>query len=60
VTKDPVCGMQVDEKQPGVQKTQYQGQTYWFCGDSCKQQFETNPTKYAMKAGSQTQGGTNR
>ena len=42
---DPVCGMQVDEKNPGATTT-YQGQTIYFCSAGCKADFEKNPEKY--------------
>ncbi len=43
---DPVCHMQIEpEKAAG--KTEYQGQTYWFCSESCKKKFEAKPAQYA-------------
>ncbi len=36
---DPVCGMQVDERQAAGQ-SDYQGQTYDFCSARCKQPFD--------------------
>ncbi len=47
MARDPVCGMQVDEQT--VQKSEHQGQTYYFCSSNCKQQFEQNPQRYANK-----------
>jgi len=44
--KDPVCGMNVDEKTAKL-KSKYMGKTYYFCNPSCKATFDTNPTKYA-------------
>ena len=44
--KDPVCGMQVDPRTAVAQST-YNGKTYYFCADACKQQFDKNPTQYA-------------
>jgi YHS domain-containing protein len=46
MAKDPVCGMQVDEQQ-AVGKSEYQGQTYYFCSAGCKRQFDQNPERYA-------------
>lgn len=43
---DPVCKMQVDEQNPPGGKTEYQGQTYYFCGSGCKATFEKNPQQY--------------
>ena len=45
MAKDPVCGMQVDERQ-AAGKSEYQGQTYYFCSARCKQQFDQNPQSY--------------
>ncbi len=46
---DPVCGMQVDEQQAAGQ-SEYQGETYYFCGQGCKQKFDQNPQQYADKS----------
>jgi Cu+-exporting ATPase len=45
MAKDPVCGMDVD---PGTaqHKSEYQGQTYYFCAPGCKRAFEAEPQKY--------------
>ena len=45
MAKDPVCGVEVDEKKAAV-KFQYQGKTYVFCAPSCKAKFEKAPEKY--------------
>ena len=53
VTKDPVCGLKVDEskaKAAGFQST-YKNQTYYFCSAGCKEHFEKNPERYAAKPG---------
>jgi YHS domain-containing protein len=42
---DPVCKMIVDPKTAEV-KSDYQGQTYYFCAPGCKKTFEQNPQKY--------------
>lgn len=49
MTKDPVCGMEVDEKQAAA-KAQYDGQTYYFCNPGCKATFEKDPGKYATRS----------
>jgi len=46
MAKDPVCGMQVDEKEPGAQVT-YGGKTYVFCSAACKARFQEDPERYA-------------
>jgi len=53
VTKDPVCGLNVDEsmaKAAGFQST-YKNQTYYFCSAGCKQHFEKNPERYGARPG---------
>jgi YHS domain-containing protein len=46
MTKDPVCGMSVDEKKAAGTAVA-QGKTYYFCSPSCKATFEKDPGKYA-------------
>ena len=46
MTKDPVCGMEIDEKK-AVEKVHYRDQTYYFCSPGCKATFEQDPDKYA-------------
>ena len=48
MARDPVCGMHVDEQQ-AMGKSEYQGQTYYFCSSNCKQQFDQNPQRYVGK-----------
>ena len=57
--KDSVCGMQVDE-QKAAGESQYQGQTYYFCSQSCKQKFDQNPQQYADSSSQSQTGSTNR
>ena len=45
MVKDPVCGMDVDPK-TAVGKSEYQGQTYYFCSLGCKKDFDKEPQKY--------------
>lgn len=48
MVQDPVCGMSVDPKT--ALKSEYQGQTYYFCSPGCKKAFDKEPQKYvAMK-----------
>lgn len=42
---DPVCGMNVEPDQ-AVGESEYQGQTYYFCCEECKQLFDEDPTNY--------------
>jgi len=42
---DPVCGMDVDEA-TAKHKTEYKGETYYFCAPGCKKAFEGEPETY--------------
>ena len=48
MAKDLVCGMDVDPK-TAVGKSEYMGQTYYFCSPGCKRTFDKDPEKYATK-----------
>ena len=48
--KDPVCNMEVDE-QNAKARSQYQGQTYYFCSEGCKQKFDQRPDQYIANKG---------
>ncbi|MEM0232961.1 MAG: YHS domain-containing protein [Candidatus Nezhaarchaeales archaeon] len=48
MVKDPVCGMNVDEKTTKL-KSEYMGRTYYFCSKPCKETFDKNPAKYVSK-----------
>lgn len=45
MTKDPVCGMTVDDKSP--LRSTNAGQTYLFCSPGCKTKFDQEPARYA-------------
>ncbi len=45
--KDPVCGMSVDPGGTGTHKSDFRGQTYYFCSDQCKGLFDKSPEHYA-------------
>jgi YHS domain-containing protein len=42
---DPVCGGKVEESHAPA-KTQYAGQTYYFCSEECQRVFEEEPGQY--------------
>lgn len=42
---DPVCKMKLDEKEAKF-KSEYKGETYYFCALSDKKKFDENPEKY--------------
>lgn len=45
MVKDPVCGMEIDPK-TAAGKSEFQGQTYYFCAPGCKKAFDQEPGKY--------------
>jgi P-type Cu+ transporter len=49
MVKDPVCGMQVDEKQAKA-SAQHQERTFFFCSTECRQQFLQEPDRYARQS----------
>lgn len=53
MAKDPVCGMEVEEKR-AAWKSEYKGKTYYFCASGCQKAFEENPEKYLEKSGEQS------
>ncbi|MBI2210027.1 MAG: YHS domain-containing protein [Deltaproteobacteria bacterium] len=46
MAKDPVCGMEVDEKKAAATLV-YKDQTFCFCTEACKRAFEKDPQKYS-------------
>lgn len=44
-TIEPVCKMIVEEKIAPA-KSEYKGQTYYFCSPGCKKSFDKEPEKY--------------
>ncbi len=47
MTKDPVCGMEIDEKRSDTMK--HKGKTYHFCSPTCKWAFKENPEQFVAK-----------
>lgn len=45
MAKDPVCGMEVDEKKTKY-KMEHMGETYYFCCSTCMETFKRNTHKY--------------
>ena len=46
--KDVVCGMEVDRESAAAQ-SDYQGRTYYFCSQACKEEFDRNPGQYVRE-----------
>ena len=42
---DPVCGMDVQPENAAA-TSDYEGETYYFCAEGCKQKFDADPAKY--------------
>jgi Cu(I)/Ag(I) efflux system membrane fusion protein len=51
LSKDPVCGVDVsiNKAEKTGRKSTYQGKTYYFTSDECKQQFDKNPAHYVER-----------
>ena len=49
VVTDPVCGMDIEEKM-AAGRSEYKGQTYFFCGAKCKERFDLHPDEYLYKS----------
>ncbi len=45
MVRDPICGMMIDPK-TAAGKSEYMGQTYYFCSLGCKKAFDKEPQKY--------------
>ncbi len=50
IATDPVCGMRVDTRRPGGGTFVYLGQTYYFCGNGCRLEFQQDPQGYLSGA----------
>lgn len=46
--RDPVCGMEVT-RDTAEARSNYEGQTYYFCSLDCKETFDKNPEKYVRE-----------
>ena len=46
--KDPVCGMDVTYETAQA-RTEYDGQTFYFCSLDCKEAFDRDPEKYVRE-----------
>ncbi len=49
MTIDPVCKMDVDDKQTNFH-SEYAGRKYHFCSEECKDTFDSQPERYATSA----------
>ncbi len=48
MSKDPVCDMEIDEKEARSEGfvTSYNKQEYFFCSAGCKREFDLDPETY--------------
>jgi YHS domain-containing protein len=53
----PVCGMDV-EVDADTETSKYKGETYYFCGEGCKEKFDENPQQYVGKSATQSKSGS--
>ncbi len=49
MVKDPVCGMEIEEKKAHASR-QHGGRTFFFCSAKCVEQFDKQPAKYGAGA----------
>ena len=49
VTTDPVCEMELNVED-SKEKSEYLGQTFYFCSDQCRNKFDANPAEYVSRA----------
>jgi Cu+-exporting ATPase len=45
--KDPVCGMEVTYENAQA-RSEYNGETYYFCSLDCKETFDKDPERYVI------------
>lgn len=43
--EDPVCGMMINPEE-AEDTFDYEGETYYFCCEECKDRFRSNPEEY--------------
>jgi len=54
-TVDPVCGMELNPEN-APERSEYEGRTYLFCSDNCRNKFDESPAEYASRAGARSAG----
>ena len=47
ILRDPVCGMEVTYENAQA-RSEYNGDTYYFCSLDCKESFDKDPERYAI------------
>ena len=56
-TIDPVCGMQVKIQKTAL-RSEYRGQTFYFCTVACRKAFDSHPEKYIVRGFSHSGNGS--
>ncbi len=51
---DPACGVEIDKS--SAIAVEYEGNTYYFCSETCKATFEKNPEKLACVCAAEKPG----
>ena len=46
IVTDPVCGMRIDPDD-AVAEAEHEGETYYFCSETCRDAFAADPASYA-------------
>ena len=49
MNRDPVCNKPV-EPESALYTSEFKGVIYYFCSAVCKEQFDMNPSAYAVRA----------
>ena len=45
MVRDPVCGMDIEEKKAAA-RVSHEGKTYYFCAVACREVFTRTPARY--------------
>lgn len=53
---DPVCKMEIN-RDDAEASSEYNGQTYYFCSEECKESFDKRPDKYVERPKKRAAGG---
>lgn len=53
---DPVCKMEIN-REDAEASSEYNGQTYYFCSEECKESFDKRPDKYVERPKKTASGG---
>jgi YHS domain-containing protein len=48
MTRDPVCGMKIDEDE-AAETSEYLGEEYYFCSEECKEEFDKDPARFVER-----------